>query len=248
MSKDHSQRRHSKYSASGAERWFNCSASVVASEGIPSKDNIYSLEGTKGHEVLEVMVKHLEKDKTSFPAFDGTVPREMIQFAFETAKFILDVKRGLVDAELLIESRVFLDFIHPEAFGSLDYAIVDEFGTLHIMDYKYGKSLVSPKENLQFIFYALAVAHKYQWNFKRVRMWTLQPRIRNFDGFVFWEISIHELKQYVKVFKDAIDRVENEPDKYTEGPWCHYCAAKGVCPLKQDAKLEKAKAAFSRPL
>lgn len=145
----------------------------------------------------------------------------------------------------MVEQRVFLDFIHPEAFGTLDYAIADVFGTLHVMDYKYGKYLVSPEKNLQFIFYALAIAYLYSWNFKKVRMWSLQPRVRGFDGnYSFWEITIEELKNYVLKFQRAVDRVEKYPDKYKEGSYCFFCPAKKICPLKQGVRNEKTKNAF----
>lgn len=244
----HSERKHSKFSASGAERWFECSGSVALSEGLQSKDNEWSLEGTKGHEVLEQTVKAaLEMGANTIcrPRFDKSVPHEMVGHATHAANHILKVYRALPFSELMIETRVLLDFIHPEAFGSLDYAVVDVFGTLHIMDYKYGKYLVSPEENLQFLFYALAVAYKYQWNFKRVRMWSLQPRAKNFDGnYSFWEITIEQLRKYVSEFRRAVDRVEKYPDRYKEGSYCFFCPAKGVCPLKQEGKREKTKNVF----
>lgn len=233
---NHKVRKHSKFSASGAERWFNCPGSVQLSEGLPDRDSRASLEGTKAHEVLEEIMRG--------NPFIGQ-HSEMIRHGLHAAKHIRKVFRPVQDdAELLIETRVFLDFIHPEAFGSLDYSIVEHFGTLHIMDYKYGMSIVQPRENLQFLFYALAVARKYDWNFKRVRMWTLQPRVRGFDGYVFWEITIEELRSYIPKFKAAIDRVLNEPDKFVEGDWCWFCKAKGICPLKLDTKLKEAQQIF----
>ena len=233
----HSERKHSDFSASGASRWFRCSGSVALSRGVPSKDTKWSLEGTRAHEVLEsIMRGSLLEDKND--------PPEMVQYAKHSANFIHVLLSKSGPSELLIESRVMLDFIHPEAFGSLDYAIVEYFGTLDILDFKYGLTLVDPKENLQFIFYALGVAHLYNWNFSWVRMWTLQPRVKNFDGYMFWEISIHELKKYVSVFKKAIERTELYPDLYVEGDHCFFCPAKARCPLKQSVKNEKARMAF----
>lgn len=195
------------------------------------------MEGTKAHEVLEAIVR---SGKALLPV---SVPRVMVDCGFEAAKHIWRLSKGKT---LLIEQRVFLDFIHPEAFGSLDYAVVEPYGTLDILDYKYGKSLVSPKENLQFIFYALAVAYKYHWNFDRVRMWTMQPRVQGFDGYSFWNISTRELMDYVPKFEQAIDRVERFPDKYVEGDWCWFCKAKSICPLKEQKKLIEAVTVFGK--
>lgn len=234
--KPHGERKHAKFAASSAERYFNCPGSVALSEGIPPKDNIYSLEGTRAHEVLESIV-------TSKPIPDGAT-LEMIGHAKRAAKFILDLHEKATHADLMVEEKVRLDFVHPEAFGTLDYAIVEHFGTLQVLDFKYGKSLVSPVENLQFLFYALGVAHRFDWNFKRVKMWTLQPRVSGFDGYSFWEITISELKEYIHEFKSAIERVEKSPDVYVEGKHCHWCVAKAKCPIKQEGKLDKAIALF----
>jgi len=233
-SQSHKDRKHSKFSASAFRRIRNCSGSVALSEGVPNKDNRFSIEGTKAHEVLEKIVRARLKDEPAL--FERDVPDEMIDHAKHASRHIFKTLNEQEGSELMVEERVYLDFIHQEAFGTLDYGILDHFGTLNILDYKYGVSLVSPKENEQFIFYALAVAHRYQWNFKRVRMWTLQPRVKGFDGFVFWEISMKQLMDYIPLFEAIIERAEMYPHEFTEGDHCHWCPAKGKCPLKQESK------------
>src|SRR5665213_1028404 len=187
--KKHGERAHSKFSASGADRWFNCPGSVELSEGQPDKSSPWAIEGTEAHEVLEkIMLQELR----SYPAdmhedeeerhFLQKVPKEMYQHAVNAARFILDLGRKL-DAEVLVETRIYLDFIHPEMFGTFDGGVIDYFGTLHVFDYKYGAGhAVSPKENLQMIFYAIGLAAQHHWNFKRVRLWIIQPRIKGYDG------------------------------------------------------------------
>lgn len=249
----HAGRAHSKFSASGAERYFECSASVEASEGQPDKDTIWSLEGTKAHEIVEAIMRvelsgHDGADVEHAKILMRAAPSEMIRYATNAASFMLGIgeREG---AEVLVETRIYLDFIHKEMFGTFDGAVLDHFGTLHVFDFKYGAGhSVSPKENLQMIFYGLGLAHKHQWNFKTVRLWIIQPRIKGYDGPTYWDISIEDLKAYVKVFTEAVWRVENKPE-FKEGSWCHFCKAKAVCPLKRGAKLDKAIDLFkSRPI
>jgi hypothetical protein len=234
----HGGRAHSKFSASGSERWTQCSASVEASEGQPDKTSVWAEEGTKAHELLEEMMLKLLSPNTA-GAFVSAPRSEMYTHARDAAHFML--KKGAeLNAEVLVETRVYLDFIHPEMFGTFDGAVLDHFGTLHVFDFKYGAGhAVSAKENLQMIFYGLGLAAKYQWNFQTVRLWIIQPRIKGYDGPTFWDITIDELKAYVKVFRDAVWRVENKPE-YKEGSWCYFCRAKSICPLKREAKFEKA--------
>lgn len=248
--KAHHQRKHSKYSASGAERWFNCSGSVALSEGMPDKDSVWSKEGTTAHELLEeilTIAKQLNVRKIGHINTDKRYSLEMKRHCLTAANFVLEKhwhKRQ--EAELLVEDRVYLDFIHPEMFGTYDTAIVEHFGLLDVFDFKYGAGhAVNPKENLQMIFYGIGLAYKYDWNFTRVRLWINQPRIRGFDGPVFWELKLDELKAYVPKFEAAIERVEKFPNKYVEGAWCHWCKAKSKCPLKLETKLSSAKSVFS---
>ncbi len=249
----HSTRAHSKFSASGAERWFMCPGSVELSEGRPDKDSIWSLEGTLAHEVLEA---HLKMELSGYSKIERlqyqeiiknkAVTQEMITHARHASGFIVETAIKEKTEEVLVETRIYLDFIHPEMFGTFDGAVVDVFGTLHVFDYKYGAGVgVSPKGNLQMVFYGIGLAHRYKWNFKKVRLWIIQPRIRGYDGPAFWDISIKELKDYVDEFKGAVQDVLHQPDLYVEGGHCHWCKAKSVCPLKLEKKQKEAEFIFT---
>jgi hypothetical protein len=276
---DHTIRAHSKFSASGAERWFNCPGSVELSEGLPDKSSVWAVEGTYGHEVLEtLLLKAIKHDWQGVPVIAANIEvakllqnpempsvasklqrnfkdmvNDIVRHSRNAADFMLKKFRENPDAEFMVETRIYLSFIHEAMFGTFDGAVVDHFGTLHVFDYKYGAGhAVSPGPlrsggdgNLQMIFYAIGLAFRYHWNFKRVRMWIIQPRIKGYDGPMFWEISIMELKQYVSKFERAVERVERFPEKFVEGSWCHWCKAKSICPLKREAKLGKAKQLFS---
>jgi len=248
---NHESRKHSKFSASGAERYFNCPGSVALSEGLPDKPNIWSKEGTTAHEVLEKILneavslnQNFVEVRTANAYKSKDVSDLIIHHGMNAANFILRPKRSLPDSEILVESRVHLHFIHPEMFGTFDGAVVDHFGVLHVFDYKYGVSPVSPVKNLQMIFYGLGLAHFYNWNFKTVRLWIIQPRVKGYDGPTFWDVSILELKNYIKHFEIAVNRVIREPNFYNEGSWCHFCKARAVCPIKRGSRNDKAKKIF----
>lgn len=239
MTENHSTRKHSKFSASGAERWFNCPGSVALSEGMPDKPSSWAEEGTKAHEVLEKILTGVHVNRRE-------APREMIIHGTQAAGFMRHLRNQHPGSELLVETRVVLDFIHPEMFGTYDGAVVDHYGTLHVFDYKYGAGhSVSPKENLQMIFYGIGLAHKYQWNFQNVRLWIIQPRVRGYDGPVYWELNIPALKEWSYIFQTKVNHVERYPRELKEGSWCHWCKAKSVCPLKNEKKLDEAKTIFS---
>lgn len=247
----HSERKHSKFSASGAERWLNCPGSVKLSEGLPDKSSPWAEEGTRAHEVLErILTTVLTEDSEQAICnikLDKSTPAEMVGHALQAAKNILKIKEKHPGSTLLVESKVHLDFIHPEMFGTFDAAIIDYFGTLHVYDYKYGAGVsVSPKENLQMIFYGLGLAHLHHWNFKRVRLWIIQPRIKGYDGPVYWDLPTAMLKEYIEIFASGVAQVTVHPEKYNEGDWCQWCKAKNICPLKFQKKQEKTGSLFTK--
>ncbi len=243
--KQHNERKHSKFSASGAERWFKCPGSVQLSEGIPDRDNKWSIEGTRGHEVLEATLRAMLAGEP-IPRFKPPYTREMATLAKEAAKFVLAVLRSSQPySKVISETRIGLPFINKEMFGTFDIAVIEHFGTLHVFDYKFGRHLVSPRRNLQMIFYALGLAARHHWNFKRVRLWIIQPRVSGYDGPVFWEIGILELKKYVRQFEKAVKRALNETSTFVEGPHCHWCKAVGKCPLKNQGRTKKGVDLFS---
>lgn len=244
----HSERAHSKYSASGAERWFECAGSVELSEGIPDKPSKWAEEGTRAHELLEKFLKMLISGGFIVrPRSTPDYPEEMILYAEKTARFIYDLYKRTPGSEILVETKIYLDFINPAMFGTFDGAVIDHFGTLHVFDFKYGAGVtVSPRSNLQMIFYALGLAYLHHWNFKKVRVWIDQPRIRGYDGPVYWELSTMALKPWADIFRKRVLYVEKNPNEFKEGAWCHWCRAKGVCPPKRAAKVAKAAEVFSR--
>ena len=225
---------------------MECPGSVHLSEGLPDKDSVYSKEGTRAHEVLEKVLEYAKKGSFAKSIkLKDPVPPEMMGHAVAAANFLLTMWETTPDSELLVETRIHLDFIHPEMFGTFDGAVIEHFDTLHVFDYKYGAGhAVSPKRNLQMIFYGIGLAAKHNWNFKTVKLWIIQPRIKGYDGPTYWEVPMFELLEYVDFFKKAVGRVEAYPNQFNEGSWCHWCKAKSICPLKRETKNIKAKALF----
>lgn len=230
-------RKHSKFSASGFERIAQCPGSVDLSEGMPDKSSPKALEGTQAHAALEAILLSMITEGLDEGLDLGFSP-EMISLGTDAAEFIQNIWRKHKWSEILVESKIHLKFIHPEMFGTFDGAVIDHFGTLHVFDYKYGLSMVSPTKNYQMIFYAMGLAHRYQWNFSRVRMWIIQPRARGYDGPTFWEITIPELKAFIPEFKEVVRRAIEDPKVYNEGSWCYFCKGKSKCPLKSESRGE----------
>lgn len=240
---NHKIRAHSKFSASGSERWLNCPASVALEEKAPpSVDSFWSREGTLAHEVLECVLLKKPVPKS----FDVT--DEMLNHVSKVAGKILRINYD-AGGPMLVEKRVYASFIHEEMFGTCDVIIPGNDRHLHIGDFKYGAGhIVSAKKNTQLVQYALSTAESYGWDehFDRVTMWIFQPRASE-KGFDSWTIEMSELKNYwLPLWQKGVKRVLENKSKPFPGHWCHYCRARNTCPAKAETQMKKVTKLFAQ--
>lgn len=239
----HKERAHSKFSASGSERWLNCAASVELEEkSPPSKDTPWSKEGTRAHEVREAFLKSDDwiETENSFE-FDLTVDAEMIRHAKAAADKV-QALHSKIGGTLLTEKRVYNNEIHPEMFGTCDDIIAVPKKDLHIIDFKYGEGhIVSPEKNTQLIQYALGAAEAYDWDFKNVHLHIMQPRGgSNWHKQTKVPMPMEELRgKWLTLWKKGVARVESGKSKPFAGSWCHWCRAKKICPAKVDSRHDE---------
>lgn len=241
---------HSELSASGSERWLNCPASVKLSREVdPPATSKWALEGTIAHELFEDWVTDLiiGKKLSKYPIH--VYPMEMqnaVTKAVDHIKKIWDKDTE----ELITEEKVSLEFIHPTMFGTADIQIIEDFGTLQVWDYKHGAGhavdLVTKNQygiktfNTQLVYYMLAVAYKYDFNFSKFRIGVIQPRCAHPKGKIrSVDLTLKELKSYIDLFKRGVDRVYSKNPSMFVGSWCHWCPAKKICPKQDKIRFDK---------
>lgn len=220
-----SGKKHAILSASGSERWLNCPGSVKLSEKAPSrKESRYAEEGTLAHSCLEAMI--------NLESLSNEYTPEMIIHAGQAVD---EIKSRMIDtSELLTEKKVDLSFIDEGMFGTCDFAIVDKGICLLVGDYKYGAHVaVDPENNSQLIYYALGLAHKYDYDFKFITLMIIQPRSRHPEGTVReWNMSIRELRRWKGIIARGVLRTKKANAALLAGEWCMFCPAKNICPAR----------------
>jgi Protein of unknown function (DUF2800) len=233
-------KKHAKYAASAAYRWLSCPGSISLSEKAPSQpESSYALEGTKAHELLEKLLKgeKIAKLKKEYP-------EEMVEHCLFAWDVISDTISN--SSELLCETKIGLYHIHEEMDGTFDAAVIEDFGTLFVFDFKYGTRFVKTEGNQQLLFYALALAHKHHYNFENIEMVIIQPRCDCDEGPVRrWRISIDELKSWNEVFEKGVKACESKNPKFIAGDHCGYCPATVICPEISKKAMQSAQIAFS---
>ncbi len=177
----HSKRKHYTFSPSGSHRWLNCFGSTNLSKKAPKQvDGPWAMEGTNAHECLEFIVKRWGNKKAAEKEALKKWPPEMVMHAMNSAETVFKLKPSKT-AKLLVESRVAPAASDP---GTLDYAWVDLWGWLIVIDYKYGAGVpVLPKdedsgeENSQLMCYASGIAKKFDYDFSGIKLAIIQPRV-----------------------------------------------------------------------
>ena len=253
---------HATFGASTSERWLNCPGSIALSEKAPpQEETVYAAEGTEGHGCLEYLLDYRGKFRAAIKHAYKRWPKDMVAHGIDAAAWILqtagyDPSTGEDPAgvEILSESRVDASSFTCEGqFGTLDAAIVEHFGKLTIIDYKYGAGVAvdavyeDGTPNTQLIYYALGMAARYDFNFTEVELVVIQPRAWHQSGETIrtHRLTIDELEAWIPVFKKGVKRAQKPGAEIKAGKWCRWCPAAVICPKLKDEALKDAQIAFS---
>mgnify|MGYP002361616799 CR=1 FL=1 len=238
---------HAKLSASSSERWLNCPGSIaLIDKAPPPRESKYALEGTTAHECMEKMLLN----EMTVQGLIDKYGSEMVAAVVEM-KHAVESRMVLGTEKMIVETKVkfpMQDHEGNEMFGTVDCAILDLGHSLVVMDYKHGAGVaVEPEKNLQMIYYAIALADKYHWNFNTVELVIVQPRAFHEQTTRSWTLTIEELQNFVIFFEKGIARLKSKPRLFA-GKWCKFCAASVICPEQTAKALQAAKIAFDEPL
>lgn len=192
---------HALLSASSAHRWLYCPMLPRLEAEYPSRDTIYTREGTSAHELSELKLLY-KSGKITKRKFNSLVKafKESTDFYNEEMEEMTELYTDIVmehfnsyeNAEMELEKRVdFSDWV-PNGFGTSDVVILAD-NVIEIIDLKYGKGMpVSAKQNPQMGLYALGAYATYDmiYDFDRIKMTIVQPRL---DSVSSVEIYVEEL-------------------------------------------------------
>jgi len=226
------EKAHAKFSASGAYRWLACPGSVEAEANSPTPpESAAAQEGTQAHAIMEEVLEANIQNVVGF--YERTIedhPEEMLDAVQGYADFVRSEVKG-DHYELLIEEKVSLEHIHEDMFGTADTLIIEPFGTLHVVDFKYGKKYVDAEDNEQMAFYAVGAAHKRKWDFENIKVTIYQPRAtgKNKRPDRSHTFSVAELRAWEEVFRKGVEAASVPNAPLVKGNHCFFCKAKLTC-------------------
>ena len=262
---------HALISPSGAERWFNCPASLWLSRNEPDQPSEYAAEGTTAHALAEYCfkfnrpAKNLIGGRTVVNAI--IVDDEMsdaIQHYVDTVNgikstmtdvLVFDVEQRLDFSELLDLSTNIntanTGYKPEKSFGTADVVLLGD-GWLQVHDLKYGKGVrVSAENNKQLLIYALAAYYYYSLGceINKISVHIHQPRLNHYSEFT---VTPDELFEFGKQLKERAGIAYNI---YLNGPQsaddfcagesqCRFCKAAGKCETLSNHVAETVNADF----
>lgn len=201
----HVNRKHARFSPSGAKRVIKCPGSVAMAEGIPNTSSAFADEGTAAHEVCD----HCLRNGLDADVFAG----QYVNLDAEPALRISPEQHGersfLIDPEMVDGVQLYLDTcrqIIAEASPEFEYEVeqwvalddvpgmeggTTDFGgydpapkKVTVVDFKYGQGVaVEPHENEQGLCYTLGLVKRFHnRGLAEVEIVIVQPRCPHAKG------------------------------------------------------------------
>lgn len=214
---------------------MHCAGSValISALGIQeeSDEPDYRKNGTAAHAVA---AHCLEKSQDTFEYVGETIEGVVVDVPMADAvQVYLDECRPFMDGadKVYIEQRISAPEVHPQFFGTTDFAAVRGFNLI-VRDYKHGEGiLVDVEDNPQLLYYAYGILRLHP-EVLQVELGIVQPRGFHPDGPVrTWAVSAEYVRSFVMgELRNAMLRTEIDND-LDAGSWCRFCPAKLVCPL-----------------
>lgn len=245
------ERQHALLSASSAHRWIHCTPSARLEEQFSDTTSEAAKEGTLAHELAEIKVRHYfqtvdfgrQKYSRRFNKLKKEVlwQDEMDRYTDEYLDYIKTTALALKsEPSVAIEKRVDYSAYVQEGFGTADCILISG-GTLHIIDFKYGKGVpVEAAGNAQLSLYALGAyeAYKLLYPIEQVKLSIVQPRL---DSISEAEYAIDALLKWGEYVKERAALAWGGKGEYAPGPeTCRFCRAKAQCRARSDYNVKQA--------
>ena len=243
---------HSLLSASSSHRWLHCPPSARLCEGYDDKGSNFAAEGTDAHALCEYKLRAALGMEAKDPTEDlSWYDAEMEESANGYAAFVMELveeaKKNCSDPVVLIEQRLDYSRYVAEGFGTGDCVIIAD-GTLHIVDFKYGRGiLVEAEDNPQMMLYALGALELFDclYDIDTVSMTIFQPRRGNVSTHTIPKADLYEWAD--TVLAPTAELAWSGEGEYNCGEWCQFCRAKADCRERANANMELAKFEFRQP-
>jgi hypothetical protein len=249
--------QHKRLSASGAERYIECSASITMFERLfpdynsDDDEEEWSAEGTCAHEgAAKCLIEGLDGWEVIGEKLykDIEFNDEMSIGVQEYIDYVRQMSEGANrDVEITVDNMS----VHKDFGGSTDCCIhnlvrskdgLQMSGFVHIIDFKYGAGIAREPDDPQLKYYAfgailnLATLGELDPE-TNVGLTIVQPRAFHKDGTIRekW-MTVKEIVSWAEeTLIPAMHAVDGPNPNLKAGEWCRFCPGKIACPALHGA-------------
>lgn len=248
----HAGRAHALLSASGAHRWMACTPSARLEEQFPDRGSEAADEGTLAHELAEAKLqnyffpqsfgKKRLAEAVRALALNDLWQAEMQGYTDDYLDYIKSAALAFkAEPYVAVEKRVDFSRWVPDGFGTADCILIGG-GTIHVIDFKYGKGVpVDAEENPQMKLYALGACDAYRMLYPigKIKLSIVQPRLP--DGISEWECGLDHLLAFGEYAKGRAALAIEGKGPYAPGEkQCRFCRARAQCRARSDYNVKLA--------
>ena len=170
----------------------------------------------------------------------------------EAIEMYVAVVRGhlarLPGSQLLLEQTVYpIPGREDELFGTGDAMIVQPFGELVVIDFKYGKGVqVDIDWNDQLMYYGLGALRAVgEFDVSHITLGIVQPRGIHPEGPVReWTVTVEALLDFADHLTAAADATRAPDAPLVPGDHCQFCPAAARCTALRQLVVQEAIAEF----
>lgn len=228
--------------ATDLPRFMACNGSVTldspALDGVT--DTTVKDEGIAAHWLAEQVHKGMQPEEL----VDRQAPNGVF-ITGEMVEHLEDYLQFIHHAAPNIEVDTSFNNMQFDVHGRAD-AVAFDPTTLHIVDLKYGWSIVEPEMNWTLIAHAIGYIQKHHTITQQIKFTIYQPRPYHPAGKIrSWVITGDEL---IKLQSDLIRALTNPTDKLNTSIHCKNCPSLAYCPAARKAQynaIEASEKAFT---
>lgn len=225
---------HAPFAPSSLSRLMACAGSYELVRHYPEEEEGQAAkEGTAAHWVAERLLTDGELVPVGTIAPNGI---EVTEEMTEGAELYVRTVRAAVPVGGMVEQRIATG-LHPDCWGTPDFAGIGSDYVAHVIDYKFGHRFVDEFENWQLLAYACGSIGPSAFAASPVSLTVVQPRCYDRRGPVrTWRITVGELREYGRRIADRLAAISSgELRDCTTGPHCYMCPARRGCQALQQA-------------
>lgn len=234
-----------RFSPSAMERNLICPGSAARAALLPRRGSTYAAEGSAAHLVAAEYLRS-ERGQCGWQPnaellidneWTVHVTEEMLRCGREYSDEVRILRRRLGnDARLFVEHKFVVKTVDSrlkdKVRGTADAVIDVPFGTLAVVDYKFGAGvMVSPEWNPQLCTYALGALTASDGVPERVIIAICQPRSREGGTWRTWETTAEALLDWQKTVLEPGCVACLDPEaRLVTGDHCRFCPVLPTCP------------------